>query len=79
MTAFEGGGGTCGNHQGIQILFAPPGDGDLLLIHRAGDLVGGRQLSGGGQEFVMVKGSVEEDDKNPQQVICGAACVRIFP
>ena len=36
-----GGGGEGGYLQGIQRLWTPPGDGDLLPIHRAGDLGGG--------------------------------------
>ena len=37
-TEFSGGGGEGGHHQGFQRLWAPPGDGDLLQIPRAGDL-----------------------------------------
>ena len=37
-TAISDGEGEGGHHQGFQRLWAPPGDGDLLQIPRAGDL-----------------------------------------
>ena len=67
-TALGSGRGEGGHHQGIQSLWDFPGDGDLLLIPRTGDLSGRRQLTGGGQELVAGKGGVEEDDENIQQV-----------
>ena len=74
-----GGRGGVGSHlQGIQRIWAPPGDGDLLLIPREVDLGGGQQLAGCGQKLVMGEGGVEEDDENPQQVGGVAADVRIF-
>ena len=59
-------GGVGGRLQGIQRLWAPPGDDDLLLIPGEGDLDSGQRLDSGGQEFFMSKGGVEEDGKNPQ-------------
>ena len=56
-----------GQRQGIQRLWAPPGDGNLLMIPGKGDIGGGRRLAGSGQELVPVKRCVEEDSKNPQQ------------
>ena len=44
---------------GIQRLWNPPGDGDLLPITVTGDLGSWRQLAGGGQELVTGKGCVE--------------------
>ena len=35
----SGGGGEGGNCQGLQRLWAPPGDGDLLQIPETGDIV----------------------------------------
>ena len=78
MTALGGGGGLVSHLQGIQRLWAPPGDGDLLLILGAGDLGNGQQLAVGGQEFVTGKEVVEEDDKNPHHGGFGAAGVWIF-
>ena len=50
--------GVTGGHlQGIQCLWAPPGDGDLLPIPWEGDLGGGRKLSGSG--LVNGEGGVE--------------------
>ena len=74
-----GGGGGEGVHiQGIQRLWAPPGDFDLLLIPWTGDLGSGRRLVGGGQELVMGEGDVEEDEKNLQQGGGGVAGVWIL-
>ena len=56
----------------------PPGYGDLLLIPGTGDLGGGRQLSGGGQELVRDEVGVEEDDNNPQQGGGRASGVWVF-
>ena len=78
MTAIGGGGGAGSHLHGIQRLWAPPGDGDLLPIPGVGDLSGGRRLAGGGQEFVTGEGGVEEDDDNPQQGGGGAAGFRLF-
>ena len=50
----------------IHSLWAPPVDGDLLLIPGAGNLGVGLLLAGCGQELVIGKGGVEEDDKNPK-------------
>ena len=41
-------GGAGGPLQVIQRLWAPPGDGYILLIPEAGDLRGGRRMAGGG-------------------------------
>ena len=60
---------------GIQRLWNPPGDCDLLPINVTGDLGGGRRLTGGGQELVTGKGCVEEDEENPQQGWGGSAGV----
>ena len=40
MTEISGRGGEGGHHQGFQILWASPGDGDLLQIPGTGNLVG---------------------------------------
>ena len=48
-TALGGGGGTSVCLQGIQNLWVPPGDGELLLIPGAGDLCGSLLLAGGAQ------------------------------
>ena len=47
----SGGGGVGGHHQVFHHLWAPPGDGDLLQIPRAGHLGDGQRLSGGGEEL----------------------------
>ena len=77
-TALDGGGGDGGHLQVTQSLWAPPGDGDLLLIPGTGDLGVRRRLAGGGQELILGKGGVEEEYENPQQGGGGAAGVRIF-
>ena len=77
-TALGGRGGAGGHLQGIQHLWAPPVYGDLLPIPGVGDLGGERRLDGGGRECFMVKGGVEEDDENTQQVGGVSAGVRIF-
>ena len=73
------GGGILGGHlQGIQRLWEPPGDSELLLIPGASDLGGRQQLAGGGQKCFIDKGGVEEDDKNPHQGGGGSVGVRLF-
>ena len=78
VTDLGGRGEAGGQLQGIQRLWAPPGDGDLLPIPGASDIGGGRILAGGGQEFFMGEGGVEEDDNNPHQGGGVASGVRIF-
>ena len=58
--------------------WAPPGDGGLFPISRAGDLSGRQQLAGSDQEIITGEVGVEEYDNNPQKVGGGAAGVRIF-
>ena len=58
-TAISGGGGEGGHCQGFQRLWAPPRDGDLLRIPGAGDLGGGQQLSGCGEELGPGKEGLE--------------------
>ena len=54
-----GGGKGAGCHlQGSQRLWLPPGYGDLLPISGAGDIGGGQQLAGGGQEIFTGEVSV---------------------
>ena len=72
-----GGGGVGGHLQGIQRLWASPGDGDLL-IPGAVDLGSGQLLDSVGQELVTGKGGVEGDVNNPHQGGGGDAGVRIF-
>ena len=57
-TVIGGRGGVGGHRQDFQSLWAPPGDGDLLQIPRAGDLGDGRRLVGGGEELVPGKDDV---------------------
>ena len=71
-------GGEGGRLQGIQRLWEPPGDGDLIPIPGTGDLGGKQRLAGGGQELVPGEVDVEEYDKNPQQGGGGVAGVRIL-
>ena len=71
-------GGAGSRLQGIWCLWAPPGDGDLLLIPGEGDIGGGRRLYKGGQEFFTGEGGVEEDEENPQQGGGRAVGVRVF-
>ena len=78
VTALGGGGGAGGHLQGIQCLWDPPGDGDLLPMPGQGDISGGQQLYGGSQEFVKGKGGAEEDNNNSHQGGGRAAGVRIF-
>ena len=78
MTALGREGGADGHIQDIQRLWAPSGDGDLLLIPGEGDIGGRRGLAGGGREFVKGEGIVEEYDEDPHKVEGGAAGVQIF-
>ena len=48
-TVISSGGGEGGHPQGFQSLWAPPGDGDLLQIPRAGNLGNRRILAGCGE------------------------------
>ena len=66
-TAIIGGGGERVRRQGLQRLWAPPGDGDLLQIPRAGDLGDWQWLAGGGEELGPGEDIVEEDVAHPQQ------------
>ena len=71
-------GGEGGHRQGFQLLWDPPGDGDLLQIPGTGDLGGRRRLDGGGKELVPGAGGMEEDDANFWQGGGGAAGVRLI-
>ena len=51
MTTIRDGGGERGHRQGYQRLWAPPGDGDLFQRPGVGDIGGGRQLTGSGEEL----------------------------
>ena len=77
-TAIIGGGREGGHRQGFQRLWAPPGDGDLLQIPRAGDLGDIRQLAGGGEELGPGEDGVEEDVEHTQQGGSDASGVRII-
>ena len=57
---------------------APPGDGDLLQIPRAGDLGDIQRLAGGGEELGLGKDGVEEDIIHTHQVGSDASVVRIL-
>ena len=59
MTALGSGEGVGGHLQGVQILWTPPGDGDLLLTPGAGDLGGRQLLAGAGMEFITGEGGTE--------------------
>ena len=48
-TEISGGGGEGGHRQVFQRLWAPPGYGDLIQIHGAGDLGGRRRLAVSGE------------------------------
>ena len=63
-TACGGRGGADSHLQGIQCLWAPPGDGGFLPIPGVGDIGSGRQLAGSSQELVTGEYGVEEDDGN---------------
>ena len=76
-TALSSGGGEVGHRQGIQILWSPPGYGELLPIPGTGNLGFIQQLSSGGKELVPGEGCVEEDDKNLQHGGDGTAGVRL--
>ena len=71
-------GGEGGHCQVFQLLWAPPGDGDLLPIPGVGDIGSRRQLAGGGEELVLVKEVSEEYVVHPHQGVGGAAGVRIL-
>ena len=58
-TEISGVGGEGSRRPGFQRLWAPPGDGDILQIPRAGDIGGGQQLTGGGEELVSGKKCLE--------------------
>ena len=58
-TAIISGGGEGGNHQGFQSLWEPPGYGNLLQVPGAGDLGGGQQLAGSGEELDPGKEGLE--------------------
>ena len=77
-TALGSGGGKGGNHQGIQRLWDPPGDGDLLPKPGTGDLGGGRRLAVSDKEIFPGEGGVEEDGDNPHQGGGGSAGVRLL-
>ena len=78
MRALSGGGGAGGHLQGIQRLWSPLGDGDLLPIPGSGDLGCKKLLDRGGQELFMGKGIVEEDENNTQKRGGRAVGIRIF-
>ena len=63
----SGGGGEEGHRQGFHSLWAPPGDGDLLQIPRAGDIGDGRRMARGGEELGLGKDGVEEDVADTQK------------
>ena len=48
-TAISGVGGEGGHCQGFQPLWVPPGYGEILQIPWEGDIIDGRQLTGGGE------------------------------
>ena len=68
-----------GRHlKGVQSLWMPPLDGDLLQIPGENDLSGEWWQTGGGLEYIKVKGGVEEDDEDPHKGGGGSVGVRIF-
>ena len=78
VTALGRKGGECGHIQGIQLVWAPPGYGDLLQIPGEGDIGGGRVLAKCGQKPGEGAGSVAEDNKNHQQGGGGSVFVPPF-
>ena len=76
-TEISGGGGEGCYRQGFWRLWSPPGDGDLLQISGMVDLGGRRKLSVSGEELVLGKVGLEEDDAHPQQGGGGSAGVQI--
>ena len=60
------GGGEGGHIQGVQHIWAPPGDDDLLQIPGEVGLSGGKRLGGGGQKPGEGVGGVAEDDEDTQ-------------
>ena len=78
MTVLSSKEGVGGHLQGIQRLWAPPGDGDRLPIPLEVDIGVGQRLDGSGQEFVKGEVAVEEDDEYPKEGGGGAVGVRIF-
>ena len=71
-------GGQGGHIQGVQHIWAPPGDCELLQIPGEGGLNGGLQFTGVGQKPGEGAGGVAEDDEDPQQGGGGDAGFRIF-
>ena len=77
-TAISNRGGEGGHRQRFHHLWAPPVDGELLLIPVTGDIGGRKQMDGVDKELFLGKDGSEEDNTNTQQVGGRATGVRIL-